>query len=93
MTGRPTVQIFDAESGFTYIFDGRLNLCSACGSEAYIREWNGIGDVICTNVLCVNHSTYTRERGYQAHYSGKSKTKKRDAITIWNAHNGGEDNS
>lgn len=87
MVKRPTVQLLDAESGFTYIWDRRLHLCSICGSEAYIREWHGIGDVLCTNKLCINHSTYTTERGYSTHYSGKYAIKKRDAIAIWNAHN------
>lgn len=87
MNRRPSVQVFDAESGFTYFWDRRLHLCRICGSEAYIREWHGIGDIICTNVLCINNNPYTSERGYSTHYSGKYAIKKRDAIAIWNKHN------
>lgn len=87
MSKRPTVKWLDAETGFTYILDGTLALCSVCGSEACICEWHGIGDVICSNKLCINNSTYTSDKGYGTHFSGKYKIKKRDAIASWNAHN------
>lgn len=56
----------------------KLNHCAICGSPACDRTWNdGIGDICCSNDEC-------RKSYNGCHYSGRYRTKKRDAIRTWN---------
>lgn len=59
-------------------YNGYIAPCQYCGSPGVIIGWSdGIGDVCCSNSECMAH-------GNGVHYSGKFRTRKRDAIRKWN---------
>lgn len=67
---------------YRLMIDKRLNKCALCGSIPNIQETDGIGDIYCPNRECSN---WLATGNY--HYSGKFRTKKRDAIAKWNFYN------